>query len=440
MLDAKGPGCVVRIWVGGMVKEGVVRFYLDNSETPAIEGEVYDIIGGPGLIDEPFSAVRSRGHNLYLPIPYARHCKVTFDGPNFWQTNDGNHRFWYNINYRTYGPNTVVQTFESRDLKAARKQLEHVRSCLLHPEDSLNVRELRKAAMEGKVSPNRVLERTIRGPGAVRNISLQVEAKDLPQALRSVVLVLTFDGKRTVWCPLGDFFGSGFGLNPFRGWWRTVEKSGRLSCRWIMPFAESCRVGIYNYGQQTVVIRDAQILYSPWKWDDRSLYFHSTWRQQQDIAVKARQGQDFNYVTIRGKGTYVGDTLSLHNGASAWWGEGDEKILVDGELFPSHFGTGTEDYYGYSYGHPAFFEAPFHAQPRGKGNNSVGYSTNTRTRSLDGIPFKDSLCVEMELWHWASTKLTCAVTTYWYATRDSTCNVFSDIAGVSASIDPNVSQ
>ena len=46
----------------------------------------------------------------------------------------------------------------------------------------------------------------------------------------------------------------------------------------------------------------------------------------------------------------VGDTLALHNGAAAWWGEGDEKIFVDGETFPSHFGTGSEDYYGYSFG------------------------------------------------------------------------------------------
>lgn len=27
-----------------------------------------------------------------------------------------------------------------------------------------------------------------------------------------------------------------------------------------------------------------------------------------------------------------------------WWGEGDEKFFVDGEKFPSTFGTGSEDY------------------------------------------------------------------------------------------------
>lgn len=32
-----------------------------------------------------------------------------------------------------------------------------------------------------------------------------------------------------------------------------------------------------------------------------------------------------------------------------WWGEGDEKLFVDGEKFPSTFGTGSEDYVGYAW-------------------------------------------------------------------------------------------
>jgi len=112
----------------------------------------------------------------------------------------------------------------------------------------------------------------------------------------------------------------------------------------------------------------------------------------------------------------VGDTLALHNGAAAWWGEGDEKIFVDGETFPSHFGTGSEDYYGYSFGDlGTFWEAPFHAEPRWEGNRKPGFVTVTRTRSLDAIPFTQSLQFDLEVWHWAATKMTYAAATYWYA-------------------------
>ena len=91
--------------------------------------------------------------------------------------------------------------------------------------------------------------------------------------------------------------------------------------------------------------------------------------------------------TIEGKGVYMGDTLALVNPCPVWWGEGDEKIYVDGEKFPSHFGTGTEDYYGYAWCTPEFFESPFHAQPRAEGPRNQGHVTNTRVRLLDGIPF-----------------------------------------------------
>ena len=47
--------------------------------------------------------------------------------------------------------------------------------------------------------------------------------------------------------------------------------------------------------------------------------------------------------------------LHLINYHRGWWGEGDEKIYVDGEDFPSHFGTGTEDYYGYAWCRPEEF-------------------------------------------------------------------------------------
>ena len=111
---------------------------------------------------------------------------------------------------------------------------------------------------------------------------------------------------------------------------------------------------------------------------------------------------DWNYLTVQGKGVYVGDTLALFNrallphpnGNRDMVGEGDEKIVVDRETFPSSFGTGTEDYYGYSWGVGGTFSAPFHSMPRGDANGNYtkpGHTTNTRVRSLDRIPFK-SIC------------------------------------------------
>ena len=82
MMDAKGPGAVVRIWAtwhgpgGGQFSNGTLRFYFDGNPKPAIEGPTEDLISKGLLVAEPLSegvspqtAYKHRGHNLYLPIP-----------------------------------------------------------------------------------------------------------------------------------------------------------------------------------------------------------------------------------------------------------------------------------------------------------------------------------------------------------------------------------
>ena len=52
--------------------------------------------------------------------------------------------------------------------------------------------------------------------------------------------------------------------------------------------------------------------------------------------------RDGELIDIRGRGVYAGTLFQVTNSTKGWWGEGDEKIWVDSENFPSHFGTGTE--------------------------------------------------------------------------------------------------
>jgi hypothetical protein len=99
-----------------------------------------------------------------------------------------------------------------------------------------------------------------------------------------------------------------------------------------------------------------------------------------------------------------------------WWGEGDEKIYVDGESFPSHFGTGTEDYYGYAWCFPGLFTHAYHSQSRCDGPGNYGRTSVNRFHILDRIPFRESFRFDMELWHWhEQCKVNMAVTSYWYA-------------------------
>jgi len=86
MMDAEGPGAIVRFWMGTPFPErgpkGTLRVYLDGSDRPAIEEEADSLLSGRSFVPEPLYEELCYGRNLYLPIPYARRCKVTYDRPN----------------------------------------------------------------------------------------------------------------------------------------------------------------------------------------------------------------------------------------------------------------------------------------------------------------------------------------------------------------------
>lgn len=443
LLDEDGPGALVRFWAtwhgphGGPFSNGILRVYIDGAEKPAIEGHAQEVIdqglltGGPlseGV--SPKTEYAQQGHNLYLPIPYAKHCKVTYstDVPVDQGARTGE-ALYYQINYRSYAKGTKVESFSMDRLAAARADVDATNARLAKSGLTDNA-DLTPVEASGEIAPGDSMEPLhIDGPGAIRSMRLRLEAGDLQQALRSTVLEIRFDGERTVWAPVGEFSGMGYKVREFKTWYTGADADGTMFCYWVMPFQKSAEITLHNFGKQPVRVAAAEIHYGDWNWDKRSLHFHSTWRQLTEVDTRgngdmeARNAQDVDFVTAHGKGVYVGDTLTICNGAAAWWGEGDEKIYVDGESFPSHFGTGTEDYYGYAWCRPEYFSSPFHAQPEGGGNVAGGYSTNSRYRALDAIPFTKSLRFDMELWHWAKTKINYAPTTFWYARPGATCNV-----------------
>ena len=445
LMDTKGPGAVVRFWAtwhgpgGGEFSNGTMRVYLDGKTEPVIEGPMADLISGGELVGEPLSQgvspetpYRHRGHNLYLPIPYAKQCKITYETNVL--IDDGGRKgeaLYYQINYRTYEKGTKVDSFSMKTLEKTRVTLDRVQK-MLGANDRSGLGDLKESSFDGDLSPGAEKSILMLNQRAIRCLKFQLKSDDLSQALRSTVIRMEFDGAQTVWCPIGDFFGTGYHIRRHSTWYADVSEDGVLSCYWVMPFEKKAKVSLLNLGSQSVELVQGSIFDGPWKWDERSCYFHAAWKQWPDVETQSNENArdhgalDFNWITVKGKGTYVGDVLTLFNTARTWWGEGDEKIYVDGEDFPSHIGTGTEDYYGYAWCKPNFFESAFHAQPSGDGNLEPGFSVNLRYRALDAIPFVKGIKFDMELWHWARTTMSYAPTTLWYARPGATWDVKPD--------------
>jgi len=450
MMDEAGPGAIVRFWMtfaGENSGKGIMRIYVDDMETPAVEGAAFDILSGGKLCGPPLAASVSeltpyerRGHNLYLPIPYAKRCKVTYQSDNIREDDFGiaqhSEKVYYNINYRTYPAGTKVVSFTQAELKKNAALIAATQKALQTPTAPLVSNTMK---LDAELAPNTSKTFTIKGTGAIRRIVMEVLAAHREQALRSLVIKISFDGTQTVWTPAGDFFGIGYRPIAADNWYTSAVKDGAMECRWVMPFREGCEITLYNYGTQPVSVKNASAGWSKWSWDARSMHFGSSWHQYTRIDTgdqKTPDGdtggaQDLNFVTLQGKGVYMGDGIALFNTTYAWWGEGDEKIWVDGESFPSHVGTGTEDYYGYAWCRPeVFIGHPFIAQPQGDGSFDPGYSVNTRYRALDAIPFHSSLVVDMELWHWRKATINYAPVSYWYVIPGGRSLISEDVAGV----------
>ena len=440
MLDAEGPGAVTRWWVTQFHNAGTIRIYLDGAAEPIVSGSGDELVGGGILASPPLAAIVGGGRNLYLPISFGNHCRITFESPH--ANSDlgklvppfANESLFYNIDYLRYTTGTVVKSLTKDDLAANRDLLAKVGRELTQP--GKNALPIRRKVTGGRetLQPGKSVSRKVSGPGAIGLLRMKINAKDPGQAMRSTVLMATFDGRRTVWVPCGEFFGCGPGVNPFKDWWRMVENDGWMTCWWPMPFKKSAEISIINHSaDNTVEVELADLGIADWLWTGRTMYFHSAWRDGKQLQFGSNSDpeniRDWNYVTLAGKGVYVGDSLSLYNRPvmngplGPWWGEGDEKIFVDREAFPSHFGTGSEDYYGYAFNSEAPFTAPFHAQPVATGDSGVGHTTNERVRIHDRIPFKSSLKFDMELYHWQpDTRNDYATTTHWYAFDGATDN------------------
>ena len=394
LMEDEGPGVITKIWAVcfyyglGNTTGGNIKFYLDGAKEPVINTNFFDLVQGKDFVKPPFADESTRAGNLYFPIPYAKSCKITMDTKAFYNI----------INYRKYPKGTKVETFTLEAFKNAEELIKEAGHILLETPNAEG-EAVKKSKQLGR---NHTLEFSLpKGNNALKQFEVKLDkCINVGQALRSVVISATFDGEETMWSPLGDFFGNVGKRRDYKTWERSVDKNGNMICRWVMPYKKTATFKVQNLGEETVTV-SAKVITDKRKWTKNSMHFYATWRLTEPTPTYPIF--DYNFLEAKGSGVIVGDLWTVLNPIEGWWGEGDEKIYVDEDIqnnFPSHFGTGTEDYYGWAGGivpTPADeFSKPFLgniivAQP-----NSKGYNICTRTRSLDAIPFKQEIKFDME--------------------------------------------
>lgn len=416
LAEMTGPGCIWRIW-SAMPKEGHILFFLDGTDTPAINipfsglfNRTIEPFTRPALVHET-----AKGQNCYVPIPYQKSCKIVVEGE--WG------RF-YHFTYTTYPKNTGVPTFSMKLSAEESAALDKADKILTECGSPLAAMAQRTVTIEAGKSFTAEMD----GPAAVTAFRVKIDAESRDEqirALREIVLQITWDNEKSpaVWSPLGDFFGSAPGVNPYRSFPMGMIDEG-FYCNWYMPFDTHTKWEFINEGDQPRTLL-LESVYEPLRQPiEQYGRFHAKWHRDAFVPTDPKRWPDWTILTTKGRGRFCGVALNIWHPRGGpcsevewcrghyWWGEGDEKFFIDGEKFPSTFGTGTEDYFGYAWGNPTLFSNAYHNQTLC--NNNKGHISVNRWQISDNIPFQTSFEGAIEKYfpnHWPTLF---DATVYWY--------------------------
>jgi hypothetical protein len=394
MAEMNKPGCVFRIWSAN--PQGMIRFYLDGDTDPTFEWDFHKLCTGE---IEPFirPLVYKRdpqrfnsASNIYLPIPYAKSCRITAIDPARSGANRAPDQY-YIIDYREFPEDWTIEPFslpltssQKDAVEQTARKWENSGTLDHHP---LNRFVTEKAILEPGESKTLA---TLDGPSVIHQFRMKLNSMERWAGRKVQIKVFWDDDKEPgILAPFADFFGDPE-LSPYKSYPMGITESFNY-CHFPMPFRRSARVVVENDGHEPAEV-DVVLVHRPQEIPENWAYFHAKWR----IEINSRS---FDYPLLDVKNTagkLVGICLFPYNHHGGWWGEGDEKVYVDGEKFPSWFGTGSEDYFGDAWGIRTMHN-PSHGFPQPQdGSGAKNLFANYRWHLGDSIPFTTSFRMTIE--------------------------------------------
>ncbi|MFI5386948.1 MAG: glycoside hydrolase family 172 protein [Fimbriimonadales bacterium] len=241
----------------------------------------------------------------------------------------------------------------------------------------------------------------VHGSGRFTHLWMTIAARSGPEALRELVIRMTWDDAATpaVECPVGDFFAQGPGKYvEYRSAPVSVGGQMALNCYWPMPFRKHAVITVTNEGSKQV---DAYYWNYDYRLDnhqDRDIrYFHTQYHNY----FPAPKGVPLTICEAKGAGHFVGTVVTVLANSDGWWGEGNDYWYVDGHAQPDISGTGSEDYFcgAWDFGHTfqtPYFGVTYYDNPDKGGEKRGIQNTVYRWHIQDPVPFTKSLLFTLE--------------------------------------------
>ena len=286
--------------------------------------------------------ISSGGSYAYLPIPYAKHCRITLDSPG---------GLYYHVNYLTFAPGTQVRSF-ALPLTAA-DQAALTAAIAAWKTAGAIVDPLPPGAQSQTVAVGVGKTQQIsseKGPGVISLVQFQAPGAD-DADLRHLVLRGYFDGHKIpdIEAPIADFFGNAYGHKPFTSLLLSQSATGLMEALFPMPFGRSARFTLENGTQKPQnIVWNVVMKRQPFN-PNREGYFHAQWAQE-----ISRRNFPHVWTRVRGqRGHFVGVVQTMAGAGDYSFLEGDDQFRVDAQTWGASKvastvigpwnGTGTED-------------------------------------------------------------------------------------------------
>ncbi|HEY1683754.1 MAG TPA: glycoside hydrolase family 172 protein [Tepidisphaeraceae bacterium] len=212
------------------------------------------------------------------------------------------------------------------------------------------------------------------GAGIIRRFWVTIAPRAEMHIHSQAILRMYWDDEKepSVECPIGAFFGVGFGQQKDYVSLPLNEMSGGYNCYWPMPFHKHAHWTLENRSDRKIDAFYYNIDFTALKKLPAGMnQFHASFRRENPTTAN----KNYTILDAEGDGQYVGTALFMQaiKPHDIGFLEGDEMIYIDGRHEPTppdwHHtmpvpqinGTGTEDYFssGWYFDHGTY-SAPYH--------------------------------------------------------------------------------
>lgn len=423
LAEYKGPGVINRIWTPTPTTD-TIQFYIDGEESPRISIPFIDLFSGKSFpFLNPICGNEIGGYYCYLPIQFAKSCKIVYCGEKM---------MFHQIQYRPYPQNTQVESFRmdwNEDQKNALNKACDFWNRSVKPLTCLDKSNVLTETKQFYIAPGESLPffSTSEG-GRITGVELDL-GSSLEGTNKDLIFKAQWDNDLSpaIFSPVADFFGYAYGKPSMQS--IMLGHHNGINYSYIpMPYESKAELGLVyekrNVTDQPKIEVKAKIYYTTEKQNPKEEgRLYTSWRRE----INPKDYEPYLFADIKDKGHYIGIihlAQGLRPGMTLFF-EGDDSTVVDNKA--RMHGTGSEDYYN------GGWYALLDRWDRGVSlpiHGSLDYSLPmARTGAYrlfltDKVTFKENLLVTME--HGPEQNLFPVDYTsvaFYYGSKPATCNI-----------------